>query len=110
MTKISTLPSSPVTANTIIGTVSLMDVRRPHDRAELGIVIGNPDYWSKGYRHEAIRLMCDYGYTFLNLHVIYLWYVSYNVRGRKCYEKQASSKPVASPKPASLTTSTTTMW
>ena len=73
--------------DTIIGTVSLMDIRRPHDRAELGIVIGNTDYWSKGYGREAIRLMCDYGYTFLNLHVIYLWYVSYNQRGRKCYEK-----------------------
>ena len=42
-------------SDTIIGTVSLMDIRRPHDRAELGIVIGNTDYWSKGYGREAIR-------------------------------------------------------
>ena len=73
-------------SDTLIGNVSLMDIRRPHDRAELGIVIGDPAFWGKGYGREAIRLMCDYGFTFLNLHVIYLWYVSYNVRARKSYD------------------------
>lgn len=72
--------------DTLIGNVSLMDIRRPHDRAELGIVIGDPHFWGRGYGREAIRLMCDYGFTFLNLHVIYLWYVSYNIRARKSYD------------------------
>ena len=69
-----------------IGTVSLMDIRRPHNRAELGIAIGDQRYWGRGYGREAMRLMCDYGFTFLELHVIYLWYVSYNERGRRSYE------------------------
>jgi RimJ/RimL family protein N-acetyltransferase len=63
-----------------------MDIRQVHQRAELGIVIGEREYWSKGYGREAIRLMCQYGVAFLNLQTIYLWYVSYNVRGRKSYE------------------------
>jgi RimJ/RimL family protein N-acetyltransferase len=69
-----------------IGTVSLMDIRQLHQRAELGIVIGEPAYWSRGYGREAIELMCQYGFAFLNLHTIYLWYVSYNTRARKSYE------------------------
>jgi RimJ/RimL family protein N-acetyltransferase len=72
--------------HTLIGNVSLMDIRQLHQRAELGIVIGERDYWSKGYGREAITLMCQYGVAFLNLQTIYLWYVSYNVRGRKSYE------------------------
>ena len=70
----------------LIGNVSLMDIRQVHQRAELGIVIGEREYWSKGYGREAIKLMCQYGVAFLNLQTIYLWYVSYNVRGRKSYE------------------------
>ena len=70
----------------LIGNVSLMDIRQVHQRAELGIVIGEREYWSKGYGREAIKLMCQYGVAFLNLQTIYLWYVSYNMRGRKRYE------------------------
>lgn len=69
-----------------IGSISLMDIRRPHNRAELGIAIGDQNYWGRGYGREAIRLMCDYGFTFLDLHTIYLWYVSFNERGRRSYE------------------------
>jgi RimJ/RimL family protein N-acetyltransferase len=70
----------------LIGNVSLMDIRQVHQRAELGIVIGERAYWSKGYGREAIKLMCQYGVAFLNLQTIYLWHVSYNVRGRISYE------------------------
>lgn len=70
----------------LIGNVSLMDIRQIHQRAELGIVIGERDCWGKGYGREAIRLMCQYGFVFRNLHTIYLWYVSYNERARKSYE------------------------
>ncbi len=69
-----------------IGVVSLMDIRRPHNRAELGITIGDQRYWGKGYGREAMRMMCDYGFTFLELHVIYLVYLSFNERGRRSYE------------------------
>lgn len=69
-----------------IGVVSLMDIRQLHQRAELGIVIGDPQYWSNGYGREAVDLMCQYGFGFLNLHVIYLWYMSYNERARRSYE------------------------
>lgn len=70
----------------LIGNVSLMDIRQIHQRAELGIVIGERDCWGKGYGREATRLMCQYGFVFRNLHTIYLWYVSYNERARKSYE------------------------
>jgi RimJ/RimL family protein N-acetyltransferase len=69
----------------LIGNVSLTGISHINNRAELGVVL-SPDATGRGYGREAIRLMCDYGFTFLNLHVIYLWYVSYNVRARKSYD------------------------
>lgn len=74
------------TTHQAIGVVSLMDIRQMHQRAELGIVIGEPACWSNGYGREAIDLICQYGYAFLNLHTIYLWYMSYNERARRSYE------------------------
>ncbi|MBC8162064.1 MAG: GNAT family N-acetyltransferase [Roseiflexaceae bacterium] len=71
--------------NAIIGSVSLMKLDAQNGRAELGISIGEKTAWGKGYGGEAVRLMCAYGFTFLNLHMIYLWHVGYNERGHRAY-------------------------
>jgi RimJ/RimL family protein N-acetyltransferase len=68
-----------------IGSVSLMHVDHRHGRAELGIAIGDKSAWGQGYGSEAARLMADYGITFLGLHTIYLWYLSFNERGHRAY-------------------------
>ena len=54
---------------------------------ELGIAIGDKSAWGQGYGSEAVRLMCDYGFTFLGLHTIYLWHVAFNERGHQAYLK-----------------------
>lgn len=71
--------------DTIIGNVSLMHIDTLNGRAELGIAIGEKSEWGKGYGGEAVRLMAEYGFTFLNLHTIYLWHVAYNERGHRAY-------------------------
>ncbi|MBD3184288.1 GNAT family N-acetyltransferase [Candidatus Poribacteria bacterium] len=70
-----------------IGGVGLHDISLPNSRAELGIMIGEKDCWSKGYGVEAIRLMLEYGFAQLNLNRIYLRVMSYNKRAIRCYEK-----------------------
>ena len=70
-----------------IGNVSLMHIDTQNGRAELGIAIGEKSAWGKGYGTEAVRLMCEYGFTFLNLHTIYLWHVAFNERGHHAYLK-----------------------
>jgi RimJ/RimL family protein N-acetyltransferase len=71
----------------LIGTVSLMNIRARRRVAELGIAIGDKSAWGQGYGSEAARLMCDFGFTFLEMHTIYLWHFGYNERAHHAYLK-----------------------
>ena len=73
--------------NKLIGTVSLEDIKHTYRRATLGIFIGDKDYRSKGYGTEAIRLILDYGFNYLNLNNIKLNLMEFNERAFKCYQK-----------------------
>jgi RimJ/RimL family protein N-acetyltransferase len=71
----------------VIGSISLQSTDLRRGAAELGIAIGDKTAWGQGYGSEAVRLMCDYGFTFLGLHTIYLWHVAFNERGHRAYLK-----------------------
>lgn len=71
----------------MIGNVQLMRVNHQHGTAELGIAIGDKAYWGQGYGSEAVRLMTDYGFTFLSLNTIFLWHAAFNQRGHRAYLK-----------------------
>ena len=55
--------------------------------ATLGIFIGEKEERSKGYGTEAIKLLLDFGFNYLNLHEIKLDVYEFNKRAIKCYEK-----------------------
>ena len=55
--------------------------------ATLGIFIGDKDYRDNGYGAEAIRLILEYGFRYLNLHNIKLDLMEFNERALKCYKK-----------------------
>ena len=71
----------------LIGTVGLERIDHLHRTATLGIFIGDKDYLSKGYGTEAIRLLLDYGFNYMNLHSVKLHLLSFNERALKCYKK-----------------------
>ncbi len=71
----------------MIGNVGFNTVDARKQLAEVGIAIGDKAAWGQGYGSEALRLLCDYGFTFLNLRTIYLWYTEFNARGRQAYLK-----------------------
>ena len=75
------------TTNQMIGTIGLHSVDNINRTATLGIFIGDKNYWSKGYGREAIQLILDFGFNYLNLNNIDLALMEFNQRALKCYEK-----------------------
>ena len=74
-------------SNKLIGTIGLHQFNYIERSAVLGIFIGDSDFRSDGYGTEAIRLLLEYGFKYLNLHSIRLDLLSINERAHKCYLK-----------------------
>ena len=70
-----------------IGNIGLHNVSERNHNAELGIVIGEKEYWSQGYGTDAIKTMLRYSFDELNYHRVYLRVYDFNARGMRCYEK-----------------------
>jgi RimJ/RimL family protein N-acetyltransferase len=76
----------------LIGVVALGPVEWMHQCAMLGIAIGDPAYWGKGYGSDAIGLMLKYAFHELNLYRVWLTTIAYNTRAVRAFEK-AGFKP-----------------
>ncbi len=70
-----------------IGEVMLFDLDRANGSAELGIFIGEPDEWGKGYGTDAVNALIDFGFGELRLERIWLNVGTENDRARRAYEK-----------------------
>jgi len=70
-----------------LGFVHLEDIKRPHNRAEFGISIQDPDKQSKGYGTDATLVMLWVGFNILGLNSIYLDTMDDNERAIRTYEK-----------------------
>ena len=57
------------------------------DRYELGVLIGEKDYWGRGYGIELVKLMLKFCFSYLDAHSVYLWLSDKNVRARQVYDK-----------------------
>jgi RimJ/RimL family protein N-acetyltransferase len=73
--------------NELIGNCGFVDIDTINQTAEVGIFIGNKNYWNKGYGTEALSLLIDYGFKALNLHNILIRVYDYNKRAKNSYEK-----------------------
>ncbi len=70
-----------------IGNIGLHRVNWKDRNAELGIVIGEREYWGQGYGTDAILTMLNYAFDTLNLHRVFLRVNADNPRAIRCYEK-----------------------
>lgn len=70
-----------------IGSCGFMDLNQWDGTAEIGIFIGDKDFWNAGYGTESMCLLIDYGFQYLNLENILLRVFDFNKRGQACYEK-----------------------
>ena len=74
-------------SNKLIGTIGLEKFNWTSRNDVLGIFIGDKNYRNNGYGTEAIKLLLEFGFKYLNLHSIRLSLLSVNERAHKCYLK-----------------------
>lgn len=70
-----------------IGNLGLHDLDLRNRHAQLGIVIGEKEYWDQGCGTDAVRTALHYAFDELNLNRVYLRVYEYNKRAIRCYEK-----------------------
>lgn len=73
--------------NKLIGTIGLHQIHQVNRTSTLGIFIGEKDGRNKGYGTEAVRLILEYGFKYLNLNNIKLDVLEFNDRAIACYKK-----------------------
>lgn len=71
----------------IIGNIGLFGFDSIARSAEAGILIGDRNYWNKGYGTDAMKLLLKHGFETLNLNRIFLRVYEDNPRAIRCYEK-----------------------
>lgn len=71
----------------LIGSIALHDIDHIRRIATMGIFIGDKEYRGQGYGTEAVRLILDFGFNYLNLNNIKLDLKEFNVRALACYKK-----------------------
>ena len=70
-----------------IGLIGFFQIYNIHRRAEIGIIIGEPEYWGKGIGTEAVNMMIDYGFNTLNYRKILAGVNTPNTRSLGMFKK-----------------------
>lgn len=70
-----------------IGNCSYYNISQTKGEAELGIMIGDRDYWNKGYGTDAVTTLVNHIFSQTNLNRIYLKTLESNLRAQKCFPK-----------------------
>ena len=68
-----------------IGKCGLFHFDLRSGTAEVGIGIGDRDYWGRGYGREALTLLVDYGFRMHNFRKLWLEVNGSNERAIRCY-------------------------
>ena len=70
-----------------IGITNLDHIDRESRQCELGIMIGDKDYWSHGYGTDTILTLLRFAFDEVNLNRVWLDVNEANARGIACYLK-----------------------
>ncbi len=70
-----------------IGNCLCYDIDETRGEAELGIMIGERDYWNAAYGTDAVTTLLGYMFTHKKLDRIYLKTLVWNIRAQKCFKK-----------------------
>jgi RimJ/RimL family protein N-acetyltransferase len=69
----------------LIGQCALFNIQEPGLTCELGIAIGDREYWGRGYGRDAIRVLLDYAFRLRGMRRVYLTVTGNNSRAIRAY-------------------------
>ncbi len=75
-----------------IGNCAYYNINERRGDTELGIMIGDRDFWNKGYGTDIVSTLLNYIFRNTNLKRVYLKTLSTNYRAQHCFRK-AGFKP-----------------
>ena len=70
-----------------IGNCTYYDVDRWRRKVKLGIMIGDRNYWDRGYGTDAMAVLMAYIFNRTKLDKISVETLDWNVRAQKCFKK-----------------------
>jgi len=70
-----------------IGNCTCYDINEKKGEAQLGIMVGDRDYWDKGYGADAVNTLVDHVFNVSHLNRLYLKTLDWNKRAQKCFAK-----------------------
>ena len=70
-----------------IGHCGYYNINEAKTEAEVGITIGDRDYWGKGYGTDAIRTLVGYLFRELDFERLFLKSLDWNIRAHKSFQK-----------------------
>jgi len=70
-----------------IGNFTVYDVDESKAEAQVGIMIGDRDYWDLGYGADAMNAVADHLFRGTSLVRLYLKTLDWNVRAQKCFAR-----------------------
>jgi RimJ/RimL family protein N-acetyltransferase len=71
----------------LLGVCGLHQLGDPARQAELGLFLGGPEEWGKGFGTEVTRLLCGHGFGALGLNRIWLHVFADNERALRAYQR-----------------------
>ncbi|MGD9895161.1 MAG: GNAT family N-acetyltransferase [Dehalococcoidia bacterium] len=69
----------------MIGQCGLSGFNETDRTAELGIAIGDREYWGRGYGRDAVRVLVEYAFRYRNMRKVWLRVWGNNERGIRAY-------------------------
>jgi len=70
----------------LIGRIGCYNASRAEREAELGIVLGEKEFWGQGYGRDAVITFLKHLFREKSLHRVYLATFSHNIRAQRCFE------------------------
>lgn len=70
-----------------IGNCMYYDIDKSKRQAEMGILIGDREYWNKGYGADAVTTLVCHIFEETSIERVYLNTLEWNVRAQRCFQR-----------------------